>query len=195
MEKTAQRKKQQESPKTVSDQRNQANIKQYRVDRFPELQDFYNKYNALDVTENDRKKYQSISNNLSDGEKKLLSSSTNVYLIDFENVGGLVMPVILQMQYEDGTNEVVRIPAEIWRKNNEKVSKMFITNKPVKQFVLDPFQETADINQANNYYPEQAVASQFQLFKQQQRTKQPNLMQTERGSRSASTTAPSQNNK
>ncbi|MOA69691.1 hypothetical protein D3C78_1980120 [compost metagenome] len=51
----------------------------------------------------------------------MLSASTNVYLIDFENVGGLVMPVILQMQYEDGTNEVVRILAEIWRKNNEKV--------------------------------------------------------------------------
>lgn len=193
IEKTAQRKKQQESPKTVSEQRNQASIKQYRVDRFPELQDFYNKYDALDVTENDRKKYQSVSGNLSDNEKKLLSSSTNVYLIDFENVGGLVMPVILQMQYEDGTNEVVRIPAEIWRKNNEKVSKMFITNKPVKQFVLDPFQETADINQNNNYYPEQAVSSQFQLFKQQQRAKQPNLMQTERGS--ASNAAPSQSNK
>lgn len=193
VEKTAQRKKQQETPKTISDQRNQASIKQYRVERFPELQDFYNKYDALDVTESDRKKYQSVSNNLSDNEKKLLAGSTNVYLIDFENVGGLVMPVILQMQYEDGTNEVVRIPAEIWRKNNEKVSKMFITNKPVKQFVLDPFQETADINQNNNYYPEQAVSSQFQLFKQQQRAKQPNLMQTERGS--ASNAAPSQNNK
>ncbi|MCO4291960.1 M1 family metallopeptidase [Solitalea sp. MAHUQ-68] len=193
IEKTAQRQKKDSAPKTVSDQRNQKSIKQYRVDRFPDLQDFYNKYDALEVTESDRKRYQLFTSNLNDNEKQLSTSSTNVYLIDFENVGGLVMPIILQMQYEDGSKEIVRIPAEIWRRNNDKVSKIFVTEKPVKQFTIDPLQETADINQANNSYPEASVASQFQLFKQQQRAKQPNQMQLERSS--ASGTSNPQNNK
>ncbi|POY35209.1 aminopeptidase [Solitalea longa] len=193
IEKTAQRKKRDDAPKTMSDQRNQTSIKQYRVERFPDLQDFYNKYDALEVTESDRKRYQSFAGNLNDKEKQLSSSSVNVYLIDFENVGGLVMPIIIQMQYEDGSKEVLRIPAEIWRRNNDKVSKLFVTEKPVKQFTIDPYQETADINPANNNYPELSVASQFQLFKQQQKAKQPNQMQLERNS--ASGAATQQNNK
>ncbi|UKJ08989.1 M1 family metallopeptidase [Solitalea lacus] len=191
IEKTAKRKQQKETPLSMSDQRNQSSIKEYRVDRFPELQDFYNKYDALAITDQERKRYQALVSNLNESEKQAASASTNIYLIDFENIGGLVMPLIMQMEYEDGTKEVIRIPAEIWRKNNQKVSKLFVTEKPVKQFVLDPFKETADIDLTNNNYPAQAVASQFQLFKQKQREKQPNLMQLERNS--ASSGAPQQN--
>ncbi len=89
------------------------------------------------------------------------------------------MPIILEMEYADGSKEMMRIPAEIWRKNNEKVSKLIITKKKVKQFSVDPLQETADINMNNNYYPAKEIESQFQLFKEQ-RQKEPNLMQLEK---------------
>ena len=89
------------------------------------------------------------------------------------------MPVIIEMEYQDGTKEVLRIPAEIWRRNNKTVSKMVMTRKPVKQFSLDPYQETADIDLSNNYFPAKNVESKFQLFKQQQQT-QPNLMQLQK---------------
>ena len=84
------------------------------------------------------------------------------------------------MEFEDGSKEMMRIPAEIWRKNNDKASKMIVTSKKVKQFSIDPLQETADINMNNNYFPAKIIESQFQLFKDQQRTREPNPMQLEK---------------
>jgi len=71
-------------------------------------------------------------------------------------IGGLVMPVIFGVEYEDGTNEEIRIPAEIWKMQNEKleetVSKVIITEKPVKKITLDPNLETADTDTSNNVW-------------------------------------------
>jgi len=97
-----------------------------------------------------------------------LNEKKHFYLISFENKGGLIMPIILQFIYEDGTNEVKRIPAEIWRLNNQKVSKLFVTDKPVKKFILDPFAETADIDTQNNVFPPEVTLNKFQLYKQSQ---------------------------
>jgi hypothetical protein len=189
IEKTAKRQKLDAEPLSVSEQRNKTSIKQYRVDKFTELKDFYNSYDPLVVNERDRTKYKAYFEALSDKDKKALTANLNYYLIDLENVGGLVMPVIVQMEYEDGSKEVIHIPAEIWRKNNQKISKLFITEKPVKQFELDPYQEIADIDRSNNFFPFKSVESKFQLFKQQRQQEQ-NLMQIERNNNSASSPAP-----
>ena len=109
-------------------------------------------------------------------QKNALKSGINYYILELENVGGLVMPVIVEMEYQDGSKEVLRIPAEIWRRDNKKVSKMIITDKIVRQFSLDPYQETADIELSNNFFPAKTVESKFQLFKQQWEKKS-NLMQ------------------
>lgn len=77
------------------------------------------------------------------------------------------MPVILKFIFEDGTEQVHRIPAEIWRRNNEEVSKVFITDKVVRQFILDPYLETADIDRSNNYFPARQQMTRFELFQQQ----------------------------
>ena len=77
------------------------------------------------------------------------------------------MPVILKFVYEDDTEEVIRIPAEIWRRNNEEVSKIFVTDKAIAQINLDPFLETADIDRSNNYFPPQQELSRFELFRQE----------------------------
>lgn len=161
---------------SISAQRNKASIKSYRVDTYPELNDFYNEYDASDVTAYDKEKYKSYYGQLSSAEKKMLEPGLNYYILDLENVGGLIMPVIIEMEFADGQKELMRIPAEIWRKNNAKVSKLIITEKAVKQFMLDPFQETADINLKNNSFPPKPLSSQFQLYKDQ-RQREPNLMQ------------------
>jgi hypothetical protein len=88
------------------------------------------------------------------------------YECHFTNKGGLVMPLIVEFTFEDGSKEVERIPAEIWRLNENKVSKVFIKEKKVVKIVQDPMRETADIDEKNNIWPAGDTApSRFQLFK------------------------------
>ena len=75
--------------------------------------------------------------------------------------------IILKFTFEDGTSEDHRIPAEIWRRNNEEVSKVFVTDKVIAQVNLDPYLETADIDRSNNYFPAQQEMTRFELFQQQ----------------------------
>ncbi|MEN9369515.1 MAG: hypothetical protein RI952_380 [Bacteroidota bacterium] len=179
IEKTAKKAKRKEEEVSISTIRNKESIKNYRLNNYPSLSDFYNKYDALDVTENDKDKFKKYNESLSAQDRELLAKKLNYYILEFENVGGLIMPIIIQYELADGQKEMLRIPAEIWRKNNEKVSKLIITSQKVKQFELDPLQETADINRKNNYFPSKIVPTQFQLFKEQQKAKEPNLMQLE----------------
>jgi hypothetical protein len=83
------------------------------------------------------------------------------------------MPVILQIDYADGTTEELRIPAEIWRLNNTEVSKLITTKKEIKSITLDPHLETADVDLANNNFPRRPIKSRFQIFKDQQRQRNP----------------------
>jgi hypothetical protein len=180
LEKKKQKVQRDSEPLSISEQRNKTAIPKYRIETYPELADFYTKYDALEITDHDRKQYKEYYQALDQKQKDALKAGVNYYILDLENVGGLVMPVIIEMEYQDGTKEVLRIPAEIWRRNNKAVSKMVMTSKPVKQFTLDPYQETADIDPSNNYFPAKNVESKFQLFKQQQQTQQPNLMQLQK---------------
>ncbi len=75
------------------------------------------------------------------------------------------MPVILEFEYADGSKEVHRIPAEIWRKNDKNISKVFFSKKELVRVVLDPFLETADIDRGNNYWPPKQEPTRFELFK------------------------------
>ncbi len=158
-------------PRTLSQQRNAPLPK--RIEAFPELKDFYNDYDDLQVTEADRKAYQQFLERLTDDEKKLLEAKRFFYIVDFENLGGLVMPIILKIDYDDGRTEELRIPAEIWRRNSRHVSKLLISDREIKQLTLDPHLETADVDRANNHFPPQPVKSRFQLFKERQEAKNP----------------------
>lgn len=80
------------------------------------------------------------------------------------------MPIILQVKYKDNSEEVIRISAQIWRKNTEKVSKMLITDKEVSSIVLDPYWETADVDVNNNYWPARVVESRLELFKKKKKS-------------------------
>ncbi len=101
---------------------------------------------------------------LTDAEKAKYANA-NLYEISFLNKGGLVMPIIVEFTFEDGTKETQRLPAQIWRKNENKVTKVFLTNKKAISIQLDPMRETADIDESNNKWPNVAAPSKFALFK------------------------------
>jgi hypothetical protein len=177
VEKPARKQEKADQPVTLSQERNKALPK--RLDQYPTLRDFYNDYDEFKVSDAEREAYKRFFANLSDREKELLNSGLNFYLIDLKNVGGLVMPVILELTYTDGTKEELRIPAEIWRLNNFNVSKMVFTKKEIAFITLDPHLETADVDLVNNTFPRRPVKSRFQTFKFNQ-NQIPNPMQLER---------------
>ena len=154
-------------PTTLSQERNKTLPK--RADEFPSLKDFYNSYDELVVTERDREEYQKFLQTLSPRERELLQAGLNFYVVDLKNVGGLVMPVILDVEYTDGTRDLLNIPAEIWRYNNSEVSKLIMTPKEIRSVTLDPRQQTADADLANNSFPRRPVRTRFQLFKEEQK--------------------------
>jgi aminopeptidase N len=171
VEKEAARRENEARPETLSQQRNRPIPK--RVEQFPSLNDFYNTYDQYKVTERERAEFQQYLSTLTDKERELLNSGMNFYVVDLKNIGGLVMPVILQIDYTDGTTEELRIPAEIWRINNTEVSKLIVTKKEIKSITLDPHLETADVDLANNNFPRKPIKSRFQIFKDQQRQRNP----------------------
>jgi len=93
-------------------------------------------------------------------------SGKNIYEITIKNLGGLVMPVTIEWQFKDGTTEIDRLPAEIWRLNEHEVQKTFIKEKEVVQVNLDPNFEFADIDMKNNTFPKKEEASKFDEFKE-----------------------------
>ncbi len=164
------------APPSISAQRNAQDLKSTLVDEKPELKDFYNGFDPLAVTPADQQRYAAYQQSLSPEQQQRLGDTQNFYELSLRNIGGLVMPVILQLTYADNSQEMRTLPAEIWRKNNAQVSKVIVTQKLVISFVLDPFQQTADTDLSNNAFPRQPAASRFELFQQQQQTP-PNPMQ------------------
>jgi hypothetical protein len=94
--------------------------------------------------------------------------SRQFYELQFSNKGGLVMPIIIEWTYKDGSKEVERIPAQVWRKNEGHLTKLFIKDKEVESIRLDPNRETADIDESNNSWPVVTTESKFQVFKAKQ---------------------------
>ncbi|RMF37868.1 MAG: hypothetical protein D6753_16755 [Planctomycetota bacterium] len=136
-----------------------------RVDQIPELKDFYNQYDELEVTPESRKAYQRMLEKLSDEERELLQHADNYYTVTIKNIGGLVMPVILKVLFEDGSERMIRLPAEIWVKNNQIARTSFASASPLRSIELDPHRETADANRDNNYFPPRLEPSRFQIYK------------------------------
>ncbi|PCI62369.1 MAG: aminopeptidase [Gammaproteobacteria bacterium] len=152
-----------EKPTFITKLRNKGMTR--RVEENPELLDFYNEHDKFTATNKDRNKYNASQKKLKQWQKDLLVNKNNFYIVDFENKGGLVMPILLDITYTDDSVEHINIPAEIWRKNTKKVSKLFIREKEIKAIALDPKWETADTNINNNYWPARMIKSRFELYK------------------------------
>jgi len=167
VDKPARKREREAEPTTIAAQRNEELPK--RSDRYPELLDFYNEFDELDVTEADREEFAELLERLDDDEEALLATDRHFYVLRFENHGGLVMPVILELEWADGSTEVVRLPAEIWRRSPEGIGKLVLGTQELARVTLDPFLETADTDRANNHWPARPVKSRFQLFKEKRR--------------------------
>jgi hypothetical protein len=165
-----------DGPENISTSRNRGITKTYD-EQDPSLRDFYTDYDPLKATVLDSEEYEVYLKGLSDAERVVLDANKYYYELSFENKGGLVMPIIVEFTFTDGTSEVKRIPAEIWKLNYKKVSKVFPFTKEVISIELDPFLETADTDRSNNYYPSQTETSRFDLFQNRRRGGGENPMQ------------------
>ncbi|MDY8138629.1 M1 family metallopeptidase [Aquimarina sp. 2201CG5-10] len=106
-----------------------------------------------------------LIDNFSIDERQKLKEPKFFYEITFEKPGGLVMPLIVEYTYEDGTTETVTYPAQIWRKNDDKVKRAIASEKAISKIVVDPNQETADIDTSNNSWPQRKKLGKFGKFK------------------------------
>lgn len=140
----------------------------FATDADPSLQDFYWRYDRglakVDTTPF-RLTVPVNIDTFTTEQKVQQAGNKNLYELTFSNNGGLVMPIIIEWTYKDGTKEITRIPVQIWRKNENKVTKVFIKDKEVASIRLDPMRETADINEKNNSWPVAEVPSKFRLYK------------------------------
>lgn len=174
IEKARERDEEEDNPISLTRQRNEGIDR--RVDRYPELLDFYNENDRFTVTEKEREKYQKLIDDLEDWERDLLTKSENFYMIEFSNKGGLVMPIVLSIVYMDGSEEELRLPAEIWRQDARKVTKLLVREDIIDTIVIDPYWETSDIDIKNNHWPRRPVASRLELRKKDPDLKPRNLM-------------------
>jgi hypothetical protein len=141
----------------------------FQTDADTSLRDFYWRY-ARGMEPYDSASYtinSTAGNPPVDEATKEKLQNKHFYELKFSNKGGLIMPVIIEWTYADGTKEVEKIPAQIWRKNEKGFTKVFIKDKQVTGIKLDPMRETADIDESNNKWPNNITEpSKFTVFKQ-----------------------------
>ena len=133
------------------------------------LRDFYWRYDRglakVDTASTTITLPESSTEQLTAEQKIQIAGGKNLYELTFSNVGGLVMPIIIEWTFKDGSKQVDRIPVYVWRKNENKVTKTFLKDNEAVSIKIDPMRETADINEKNNSWPSIAEPSKFQLFK------------------------------
>ena len=173
IEKAFNKEQSENADQNISIIRNKEMIKETYNERDDQIDDYYAKRDIYLVDALDKKEYEEFMNTLSEEDKQLLSSDKQFYELTFSNIGGLVMPLIIQVNYKDNTSEVIKIPAEIWKTYEQKVSKVLILDKEVSSFRLDPFLETADTDLSNNSWPQEQIPSRYELFKQKQSRENP----------------------
>ncbi len=147
---------------------------QFYVDRDTTVRDFYWKYDrGLASVDSSKFRDMTKAKTMADRAPELFTDEDKAkyankffYELNFSNKGGLVMPIIVQFTYVDGTKQIDRIPAQIWRLNEKHVSKFYVQDKEVASILLDPYRETCDIDESNNYWGKLPEPSKFQVFKQ-----------------------------
>ena len=126
---------------------------------------FTEEVNTFVFKNTEAKEYREFKNKFNEIEIKEGFADQNFYEVKLANKGGLVMPVIIEWSYADGSTEREKLPAEIWRKNEKEVTKVFVKAKEVVGIVIDPNKETADVDTGNNQYPNVVQESRFDKFK------------------------------
>lgn len=140
----------------------------FYTDKTPAAQDFYYKYDrgqvSVDTTSAVKVEPAALVEPVPASDQTKYENKF-FYELVFSNKGGLVMPIIVEFTYADGTKEIDRIPAQIWRHNELKTSKFYVKDKEVQSILIDPLRETADIDTSNNSWGSKAKESKFKVFK------------------------------
>jgi hypothetical protein len=156
-------------PPAIQEQRAREQVPGTRLERHPELRDFYNDNDDFAVTNKDRNEYREFREKLKAWERDALDRAVKaqeyVYFVDFRNLGGLVTPLPLTLRYLDGTSEELMVPAEIWRYDAEAVTKLLIRPKRLESIEVDARHQTADVDVSNNTFPRRIPQSRIELFK------------------------------
>jgi hypothetical protein len=160
-----------EVPETLAQIRNREEGRKTYLDRNPELADFYNENDRFTPSNVDRNKYTEMLDGLEDWEfealRRAVAEDDFVYFMDFENLGGLPTPLPLLITNVDGTEEMMVLPAEIWRRDPDKITKLLIRDKEISAVALDPRHETADADYSNNHFPGRIEKSRIELYKRE----------------------------
>ena len=136
----------------------------FYTDRDTTLRDFYYYNRGADVKMN-QDMAQAQLDAQKDKDNYAAWADKNLYELKFSNLGGMVMPIIVEWTFKDGSKEVEKIPVSIWRSNEKNVTKLFLKEKEVASIKLDPMRETADINESNGMWPLKEMPTKFQLYK------------------------------
>jgi Peptidase family M1 domain len=164
-------------PVNISIKRNKDIITKTQDEIDTKLRDYYTDDSPYEVNNLDINEYEKYLNQLNVNEKKTLASGMNLFELTFEMKGELLSPIIVNLNYVDGSSDLYNIPAEIWRYGDKKVKKVFKSNKDLKEVIIDPNLETADINTENNYFPPKQKVSRLELYKQKSVPNDENPMQ------------------
>lgn len=152
-------------PESLTQASNRENGVALYADSNPEILDFYSENDSHTVTNREREAYESMREGLEDWEAEILDSGTRVYYLDFTNEGGVVMPIILEFTFADGSTDMVRIPAEVWRYNPRSVTWTYVSDRQVVSVELDPLWETADADRTDNYFPPRIEPTRLELYR------------------------------
>ena len=156
-------------PPSVFVEKNMAEGRRTWVDRNPHVRDFYDENDEFTVTGVERKRYEEFLAGLEDWERATLERAVdedlNYYILEFSNLGGLVMPILLQVEYVGGGQERITLPAETWRRAPHGLKKLLVSPEKISNIVVDPMWETADADIENNYYPRRIIPSRIESFK------------------------------
>lgn len=164
--------------KHISQMRNIEEGVSFATDVDTTLRDFYYSYKPWEGKDSVQTfKTWLYDETLSEKEKEQKYGKNNYYQLYFSNKGGLVMPVIIEWTFKDGSKEIERVPVEIWRKNEKKFTKVFVKDKEVSGIVIDPYKETADIDVSNNNWPVKELPSRFEVYKKNKTEEVKNAMQ------------------
>ncbi len=117
------------------------------------------------IIDTDARFYGEFASRIDDKAIAQKLNGKNLYEVTFSNKGGLIMPLIIEWTYRDGSTEIEKVPAEIWRTNESVATKIFVKDKEVAHIRLDPKKETADINTNDNEFPRVAQANKFDELK------------------------------